>query len=927
MNNFLIEASAGTGKTQALANHLIDLLKCGVKPEEIVALTFSRAAAGEIFERFVSLLAERNEVKLLRAVLASQHLSQIGTLDSFLMRIVRAFPEELGLIGDVEMMDEAEADGERARVSFSILRRTDPALKKTFFEAFALAMDRENVRSFVESYRAFIKLWHERVAALPDETAWGDETTIWKGPARFAKIDVAVLEAAAKEVEEKLGSDEKWRAFANWVRAFRGRFGTLTGFTKKLFESDDAFKGDLISFTFSRKAYNLTRDETRVVRDALMAVLGFALRQKLELARGIYRLLSAFEADYAKKVRATGKLVFADIPRLLAALPEADRLQLEYRMDARLRAWALDEFQDTSREQWKALSNLLDEAKQSAGEKSLFIVGDRKRAICGRGNGDASIYTGEREQTSVYELGELKKTYRSSPAIVEAVNRVFARGRITSEFPAWESPEHISAHPEMKGFVRIMDAADRFMESYVEPVLIAAKALPEGASAAILVRNNAFGEFLANELKKAGLKNVVWEGESRILDTPALSGFLDLFQLADHPGDLLTYRHFLLTPLAKALYPNGVPLPAVLSNELARAFTTRGIVRTLREYRARLPEDPAKAWSVFTEERFTDLLKAAAEFELGVSAGTRLADFPDYLAAQKKRTLAEPDKIKILTIHRSKGLGFDYAILPLYEHDALTKESDGPLIGENWILPDPGAKVARVIGGLESAYSLRKNRAELEALCTYYVAMTRAKTGMTIICRPPAKSSTALYFSDLVHSAGLSDLGNLGVGKRCRCTEKSKLPPSSFFLLPSHRASRAMCRRRLPSLQFSSGISAATLFTAASARQAAMDRGTAAHAAMEKVEFSSELPKPEGFVELWREKAFEVFADGEWISGRFDRVTFFKTPEGLSAEIIDFKTSIDHPERYDAQLAAYKKAVHALTRIPESRITARLQKI
>ena len=56
--NVFIAASAGTGKTQALAERLIALVKGGLEPHEIVALTFSRAAAGEIFERFVSLLAD-----------------------------------------------------------------------------------------------------------------------------------------------------------------------------------------------------------------------------------------------------------------------------------------------------------------------------------------------------------------------------------------------------------------------------------------------------------------------------------------------------------------------------------------------------------------------------------------------------------------------------------------------------------------------------------------------------------------------------------------------------------------------------------------------------------------------------------------------------------------------------------------------------
>ena len=199
MTNKLIEASAGTGKTQALGQRLIDLLREGVKPQEIVALTFSRAAAGEIFERFVSLLAMEVEEEsgdevcsrgasttgdadtsadLLRRVIATQHLSQIGTLDSFLMRIVRAFPLELGLVGDLELMDDYKASSERTSVSFSILRRTDAKLKKSFVDAFSLAMNREDVRSSVDAYRSFIGAWHERMAAQPAPSAWGDPLAI-----------------------------------------------------------------------------------------------------------------------------------------------------------------------------------------------------------------------------------------------------------------------------------------------------------------------------------------------------------------------------------------------------------------------------------------------------------------------------------------------------------------------------------------------------------------------------------------------------------------------------------------------------------------------------------------------------------------------------------------------------------------------------
>ena len=950
----LIEASAGTGKTQALGSHLIELLRAGVKPQEIVALTFSRAAAGEIFERFVSLLADgaesnADDAKLLRSVIATQHLSQIGTLDSFLMRILRAFPLELGLVGDVAVMDDYEAASERAAVSFSILRRTDAVLKRQFSDAFSFAMNRSNVRSFADSYREFVRFWHERVAAMPDESAWGDPKSVWGRDPSFAHVTEHELALAADSLEGLI-EGEPWSNFAAWVRGFRGSFGTPKGIAKKLLDSADVFVGDAIEFSFARRTYSLTREQTLRVRDALMCVFGYVVRMKLELARGVYKLISAFEVAYDAKVRRAGRLVFADVPRMIASMPDDKRMALEYRMDSRIRAWALDEFQDTSREQWKVLGNLLDEAKQSEDGKSVFVVGDRKQAIYGWRNGDVRIFSGERDG-GMYELGELRKTYRSGPAVVEAVNRVFARGRIKSEFPAWDCPVHESARPGLAGFVRVEEAPGRTKEDFVEPVYVALKSAlgdkaddprRRGVSAAVLVRTNGFGGLLASELKALGFEGVVWEGKSAILDTPALSGFLDLLQLADHPGDALTYRHFCMTPLAAAKYPYGVPSAAEISREMSFSFAERGVVRTLRALRALLPSDPETAWSRFTEERFTDMLRAAAEFELGMSSGTRLADFAEFLRAKKKRTIAEDGMVKIMTIHRSKGLGFDYVVLPLYEYESLNAEPDGPLVGDGWILPDPGARVARAVGGLEAAYTLRKDRAEQEALCAYYVAMTRAKKAMTIILHPQGAS---LRFSDLVRDAELGDLAYPEV--RLEGSADSKpLVAGGASAEKFRRGPRKVVRRRLPSLGFREGMSAGELFVRGSGRTVALKRGIEAHAEYENVEwidaaaarndFERALAKPEGLVALWREKPFEVFVDGAWTSGRFDRVVIRRDSDGLCATIMDFKTNrpmrgesaADFAVRmrtaYTGQMRAYRSALSSLTGVSCDRISALL---
>ena len=938
--NVLIEASAGTGKTQALANRLIELLRLGVKPQEIVALTFSRAAAGEIFERFVSLLAESAErspadAALLREVIATQHLSQIGTLDSFLMRIVRSFPLELGLQGSLEMMDDYEAASARARVSFGILRRTDAALKRAFNEAFALAMNRENVRSFTETYRKFIAAWHERFLAQPEASAW----TRFQDPGLESN-------AACSEFRRPESAPDELKDFYDWVEGFRGNFTGVKGLAKKFLElGNDLYAGATVEVDFSRRHRVFAGEDAKGIRAAVDFVLRYVLRRSVEMAKGIYTLVNSFEREYAKKVRQAGRLVFADVPRLILGLGDDARLALEYRMDSRIRAWALDEFQDTSREQWKALGGLLDEAKQSDGEKSIFVVGDRKQAIYGWRNGDVRIFTGERA-SGAYATDELRKSWRYGEPIVQAINRVFVEGRLGDEFPAWESPLHETAKPELGGFVQTVESAGTRAEDFIAPVFNALKAVDpvgRGISAAVLVRTNAFGEQLATELRRRGLEGVVWEGESAILDTPALLAFVDTLSLADHPGDRRAYEHFRRSPLARAKYGETVPGAAEISAEFALAFATKGLVRTFRELRACLPEDPAEAWSAFTESRFTDMLRAAAEFELTLQPGVRLADFVAFLASKTKRTVAEPGRIRILTIHRSKGLGFDYVVLPLYEHEAIDAEPDGPLVGEDWILPDPGARVASALPELREAWRVRKDRAEQESLCAYYVAMTRAKRAMTIVLHPEPRTGKTVRFSQFVREAIPEPIGDPAwyLSSKVSCPASSE--GAGEDLRPETGVVRAMRRRvarRLPSQAFQSGESAANLFAGANRRKAAVERGVAVHADFERIawiaepkdDFERALAKPEGLTALWREKAFEVFADGVWVSGRFDRVVF----AGGRATVIDFKTNALRRgegaadfearmrETYAGQMRTYRAAVSALTGLSPEKVSARL---
>src|SRR4051812_17248398 len=134
----MILASAGSGKTYALTNRFVRLLSGGAAPERIVALTFTRKAAGEFFDEILKKLAraateaefarrlaaetgsagmnEADYLRLLRAMIDAMPQLQLGTLDGFFARIVRSFPLELGLGGEFEIMEHATARRERRRV-------------------------------------------------------------------------------------------------------------------------------------------------------------------------------------------------------------------------------------------------------------------------------------------------------------------------------------------------------------------------------------------------------------------------------------------------------------------------------------------------------------------------------------------------------------------------------------------------------------------------------------------------------------------------------------------------------------------------------------------------------------------------------------------------------------------------------------------
>ncbi len=134
------------------------------------------------------------------------------------------------------------------------------------------------------------------------------------------------------------------------------------------------------------------------------AILRAEVVSRLDRTRALHALLGQFEEAYHQGVRDAGRLTFLDVTGLLAAagngtwggrsLQRIDRRAIDYRLDATYDHWLLDEFQDTSRLQWNALRDLVDEVLQSeSGRRSFFYVGDTKQAIYGWRGGDPRLFT------------------------------------------------------------------------------------------------------------------------------------------------------------------------------------------------------------------------------------------------------------------------------------------------------------------------------------------------------------------------------------------------------------------------------------------------------------------------------------------------------------------------------------------------------
>lgn len=464
LQNNVVLASAGSGKTFRLSDRILKLLALGVKPEEIVALTFTRAAAAEFVAKTLDKLAEaaadpakaaelskRLELGagcdqvffrgLLRRTLLSMQRLTLGTLDSFFARLVVNNPAEVGLDGpEVRTMDDLEGARARRAVLSEVLASTQPAeLREVASELRDLNQGKE-VAMPLATFENRVAELHDLLTLAPEPKLWGEAQRIWgKPPTLLTAPTSKELTAAAREfttwaeaatfhatlrkglIEFSLAVSQAKSAGEIDDKHWKMMAGTLVGVTQGV-------DGREVTMHYSRQDITFPAAISTAYRTLAAHALALGVKAKLEQTQAIRRLLGRYEAVYAQRVRRRGRLTFSDYVTLLLNADESVKLGMDYRLDCRVRHWLFDEFQDTSTRQWKVLANNLSEVLEASGDewRTAFFVGDLKQSLYGWRAGNPGLLADIRNRMVRLEGAtaeeRLIETRRCSQPVVDMVN-------------------------------------------------------------------------------------------------------------------------------------------------------------------------------------------------------------------------------------------------------------------------------------------------------------------------------------------------------------------------------------------------------------------------------------------------------------------------------------------------------------------------
>jgi ATP-dependent helicase/nuclease subunit A len=501
----LIRASAGTGKTFQLSNRYLGLVVAGVTPDEILATTFTRKAAGEILQRILFRLAEAAndpehatilgrfiDAKLnceraqhvLETLVHQLHRLHVSTLDSFFAQLAGSFDLELGLPQGWRIV-EPSADARLRNEAIQAVLAAEES--RDVLALMHLLTKGEATRTIGEQLRTLVTgLYGLYLETTPKA---------WDSLPRPSRLTDAKLAAALESLETFPLRDGSQLAQTRDEDLARARVEDWPEFIAK----GIACKINEGKETFNRQKIEpgLMEVYQAVLRHAKAVLVG----QLADQTKATRQFLEKFHVHYRRLKLARRALRFDDVTRALADSPLSQQSrQVRFRLDTQINHVLLDEFQDTSLMQWNVLRPLVNEVvtgemlgqeqhdapsprpsppvgnglrgvpplakgpstsdSRNATDcvpyrgrihRTFFCVGDVKQAIYGWRGGVAELFDALPAAWPELKQPTLTHSRRSAQPVIDTVNRVFA---------------DLSSNPVLQKFVDAAGAWRRGFETH-----------------------------------------------------------------------------------------------------------------------------------------------------------------------------------------------------------------------------------------------------------------------------------------------------------------------------------------------------------------------------------------------------------------------------------------------------------------------------
>lgn len=696
-----LEASAGSGKTFALSVRYISLMYLGANPNRILTLTFTNKAALEmkvkIFETLKNLehSSELQEISNLTKMSIDRILSdkarilksflnsdiKISTIDSFFSSILRKFSFNIGLMPDFTI-DEELVDDELVERFIKICQ------KKGLYRSLILFSVNESKK--INDIFNLFRTIYEKECELDLESF-----TKTLQPSRPKEQTILQILEDLKYYFAKNGLSEKL------LKTFE---------IAKIEELLD--KGFIAKEDFNYWSYKKYADENiNALHKKLKSELNeYAKGKETYILKEIANQYAAFKKAIQEEAKSKSKLSFLDMTNRLYAILKDDISKdfLYFRMDGNFTHLLIDEFQDTSIVQYKIIEPFMQEIVAGKGiqeDRSLFIVGDMKQSIYRFRGGSKELFSYAADSLHL-EKGILETNYRSSHHVVDFVNNTFA-----DKIPDYKRQKIHQANPI--GYVKV-DFDENLIDHFISNLKSLLKCGIAQSDIAILCFTNNEALTIKDTIKQEidGVK-VMMEAKQKLINIPIISGIIDF----------IFYLYF-----KEEIYLRNFEIASAkdLGTYSPWNFNINGEV-------SELIIDIITHFGIFYHEE--DLL-----YFIELSRNFR--DIEDFVFNYTKITQASISKdkqgIRVLTIHKSKGLEFSTVVImdrlkrPKNSTDTLLFDYDGIQL-QNVFLRIKGRE------NVDPQYALVKEKEKLyeneDILNAQYVAFTRAKNNLIILAK------------------------------------------------------------------------------------------------------------------------------------------------------------------------------------------------